>query len=401
MREGTARIAGSLLLSATIATGVVLAVAWASNHTDVTWHPADLSVYRQAAVTILGGGSPYEFAINGYAFVYPPFAALMFAPLGWLGPAIGYWGWTLASLVSLQLVIWLLLGRLGVTDRRRPWLLFTGTLLLLPLSPIAGTLLLGNVNILLLALVLVDLLRVKGKYRGILLGIAAGIKLTPLIFVPYLLLTGRVRAGITALLSFTATVGIGALLLPGPSLAFWGGDLFDSTRTRPPGEEAVGGSIRGAVLALLPEALALVWLPISLAVGVAGIALAVQAARRGEELLGIVVVAVTGLLVSPVTWYTHWVWCVPVLALLAIRRDRDRPGARGALAGLWLVFTVPLPWWLLAYAGLGWRLSERAWVGPAELLYLLTGATLLVLVAAGLRGTGAPRPAPLGARGRT
>jgi alpha-1,2-mannosyltransferase len=385
MREEPGPIAGALLLSVATATGLLVTLEWVRGHTDLTWLPGDLSVYREAARAVLSGGSPYQVAVNGYGFAYPPFAALVFAPLGWLGRAAGYWSWTLATLVSLQAVTWLLLGRLGVTDRRRRSALLPAcTLALLPLSPIAGTLLLGNVNILLMVLVLADLLWVKGRYRGILIGVAAGIKLTPLIFVPYLLLTGRVRAGMTVLLSFAGTVGIGVLLLPGPSLTFWGGALFDSSRTRPPGEQAFGSSIRGAVLGLLPDALAPVWLPASLAVGVAGIALAVRASRRGEELLGIVVVAVTGLLVSPVTWYAHWVWCVPVLALAAARLDRDRLPARTALAGLWLVFAIPLPWWL-GYLAAGRPFPERAWVAPTELLYLLTGASLLVLAAAWLR----------------
>jgi alpha-1,2-mannosyltransferase len=75
---------------------------------------------------------------------------------------------------------------------------------------------------------------------------------------------------------------------------------------------------------------------------------------------------------------------VPVLALAAARLDRDRLPARTALAGLWLVFAIPLPWWL-GYLAAGRPFPERAWVAPTELLYLLTGASLLVLAAAWLR----------------
>lgn len=392
MRPGPARVAAAPLLCVATATGLTVAVEWVRGHTDLTWLPGDLSVYRAAARAVLDGGSPYEVAINGYGFVYPPFAALVLAPLGWPGRAAGYWCLSLLSLASLLAVVWLLLGRLGVTGReRRSRLLPAVALAFLPLSPVAGTLLVGNVNILLMGLVLADLLWARGRYRGILIGIAAGIKLTPLIFVPYLLLTGRIRAGVTALLSFAGTVGAGVLLLPGGSRDFWGGGFLDSSRTRPPGEEAFGSSIRGVVLSLLPDPLAPVWLPLSLATGVAGIALAVQASRRGEELLGIVVTAVTGLLISPVTWYLHWVWCVPVLAFAAARRDRGQPSARTVLSGMWLVFAIPLPWWA-GYVVAGRPLPERAWLLPTELLFLFTGASLLVLAWAWLRRAGHRRP---------
>ncbi|MEV4759251.1 glycosyltransferase 87 family protein [Micromonospora sp. NPDC049559] len=391
-RAGTGAAAGVLLLAAGLTAAGIAAVSWVAARTGSAWAPGgDLAVYRDAAAAVLAGGSPYEVDRGGYAFVYPPFAALVLTPLAALGPVAGYWAWTLLSALAVPVVVWLAVDQLApACGRSRTLLVAAGTLAVLPLSPIAGTLLLGNVNVLLVALVLVDLLRVRGRYAGVLTGIAAGIKLTPLIFVGYLLLTGRIRAGVTALASFLGTVAVGFLLLPGPSAAFWGGAFADGSRTRPPGEEAVGSSVRGVVLNLLPEPLWPLWLPASLLVGALGLAVAVRASRRRMELTGIVACAVTGLLVSPVTWYAHWVWCVPVLALLAARTGWASWRARALLGGAWLVFALPLPWWI-AYV-LGWvPASERAWVRPVELLYSLTGAALLVLAAAWLRR---PAPAP-------
>ena len=51
----------------------------------------------------------------------------------------------------------------------------------------------------LLALVLVDLGYDLGRWRGVAIGVAAGVKLTPLIFIPYLWLIGRRRAAIAGL----------------------------------------------------------------------------------------------------------------------------------------------------------------------------------------------------------
>lgn len=408
--RGAWRVAAMLLPAALTATVLLMVLTWARGDladtqavADVQQRfasfPGDLSIYREAGARVLAGASPYDFDHSGYPFVYPPFAALLMAPLGSLGLDTVYWLWTAMSVLCLQGLVWLTLDRVGVHEpARRRRLVLAGTLAALPLSPVIGTLLLGNVNVLLVLLVLVDLLWTRRGYRGVLIGIAAGIKLTPLIFVPYLLLTGRVRAAVIASLSFLGTVGLGFLLLPAPSLSFWGGAFLDSDRTRPPGEEAYGSSVRGVWVNVLPGSWEPGWMVASVAVAAMGLAVAVWASRRGEELLAIVLCGVTGLLVSPVTWYTHWIWCVPVLALVAALVRRGWRPARALFAGLWLVFAIPLPWWTVWV--LGWvDMSPRDWVLPTELLYLVMGAALLVLATAWLRGAGSARLLPEASKG--
>jgi alpha-1,2-mannosyltransferase len=82
--------------------------------------------------------------------------------------------------------------------------------------------------------------------------------------------------------------------------------------------------------------------------------------------------------VSPVTWYAHWVWCVPVLTLIAAPAVRGGRRSWALFGGLWLVFALPLPWWTVYRLG-AVDVPMRDWVGPTELLYLLAGATLLAL----------------------
>jgi GT2 family glycosyltransferase len=386
--------AGAVALCAAIATVLLLSLQWFQARTGVASLPGgDVLIYRGSVQVMLDGGSPYDFERGGYPFVYPPFAALVLAPLGWLGPAAGFWWWTVVAVLCLQGSVWLLLGALGVDEvRRRRRLLVVTTLAVLPLSPVLGTLALGNVNTVLMFLVLVDLLWLPRRYRGVLIGIAAGFKLTPLIFVPYLFLTGRVRAGVTALASFAGTVGLGFLVLPGSSVTFWNGMFLDTSRTTPPFEQSFGNSVRGVWASLLPSAPQRGWLLLALAVGALGMAAAIWASRRGEELVGVVACAVTGLLVSPVTWYTHWVWCVPALALVAARMSgRARTVLLG---GLWLAFALHLPWWSVYRLGTV-DVSMRAWVGPTELLYLLTGVALLGLAATWTRHAGPPRLASM------
>jgi alpha-1,2-mannosyltransferase len=178
------------------------------------------------------------------------------------------------------------------------------------------TLFFGQINLVLLALVVGDLAlpdRIKGKGVGI--GLAAGIKLTPLIFIPYLLFTRRVRAAAVSALTFAVTVGLGFLLLPHASAVFWGGQF-----ARPDNHFHLDDqSLNGVILRLThagPDAHPY-WLVAAVIAGIAGLAVSILASRRGHELLGVVACAATGLLVSPISWSHHYVYVVPVLVLAA------------------------------------------------------------------------------------
>ncbi|WP_194916773.1 glycosyltransferase 87 family protein, partial [Catenulispora rubra] len=190
----------------------------------------------------------------------------------------------------------------------------------------------------------------RERGRGIGVGIAAGLKLTPLIFVPYLLFSRQVRAGVTATASFVVTILVGFVVMPGGSWRYWRHDVW-STKRIIPFDDAWGfdQSILGALKRVrhyLPATP--LWLLLAVVTGVVGLALAVRASRRGDELTGVVVCAITGLLVSPVSWPFHWVWCVPLLMLGAARawgdggagREREKAG----IVALWLAFALASIW---------------------------------------------------------
>jgi alpha-1,2-mannosyltransferase len=176
--------------------------------------------------------------------------------------------------------------------------------------------------------------------KGICIGLAAAIKLTPLIFIPYLLLTRRVRAAVVSMLTLGATIALGFALLPTASAAFWRGrfNAFGHFRL-------LNQSIYGSVLRLThnaPQGHAY-WLAAAIVVGVVGLATAVAASRRGHELLGAVVCGATSLLVSPVSWTHHWVYVVPALALAACgpRRLSLRVAATALVIALFACWPVP------------------------------------------------------------
>ena len=190
------------------------------------WPLWDVHVYWWGGQQASRGGILYAPGTR-YSFTYPPFAAALFtiaahAPEGDLAAVI-----TVASIGALAVLCALSLGTAGV--RRRPETVFAMTALALLTWPVAYTLHLGEVNLMLAALAGTDLLRRHDGHwwQGIATGLAAGIKLTPLIFVAYLLITRRATAATAAAATFAATVAIGVVLLPSQSRVFWLDGVFD------------------------------------------------------------------------------------------------------------------------------------------------------------------------------
>ena len=174
----------------------------------------DLAVYRYGGRAVLDGLPLSESGeVTGLPFTYPPFAAVAMVPLalvpGWLAAAL----WTAASVGALAAVVVLVRRALG---RPAPWwlvALVTGGAL--ALEPVWQNLTFGQVNLVLMLAVMVDLIRPERRWSGVLVGIAAGVKLTPLVFVVLLVLVGRRAAAGRAALTFACTVAIGFVATPG------------------------------------------------------------------------------------------------------------------------------------------------------------------------------------------
>jgi alpha-1,2-mannosyltransferase len=301
----------------------------------------DLTVYRRAASAVLHGQAVYTSTPP--AFTYPPFAALLFVPFSLLPAAWAGLLWTAISLFCLQASVWLSLGS-------RASVLTAGAACLLAvwLDPVSLTLLLGQVNLILLALVLSDLLLLGGsRWLGLITGVAAGIKLTPAIFIVYLALSGRLRAAALAATSLAATVVIGLLVLPRDALRYWGGTFLDSSRVGWP-QNVRSQSLLSLLVrwAHATQGVGPAWLALSLGMVAIGLSVAVRAHRRGEELLAACLCGTTALLIEPITWQHHWVWMLPWLLWLGQRAWRERSPVLAAIAaGIAIeLFVRPYQW---------------------------------------------------------
>jgi alpha-1,2-mannosyltransferase len=315
----------------------------------------DLGIYRQAALAFLAGRQVYDLQFTlGLPFTYPPVTLPLLTPLAAFDTATAMHILMALTIAATFLTLWCstsLMGYRGAAGRLGMTCAMTG--LALWLEPLNTNLYLGQVNALLMLLVVADLaLPGRNRLKGAGIGIAAAIKLVPGIFVVYLLLTRRLRAALVATSAFTITTLIGWLIAPSQSNAFWLHALFlDSSRvSAATGPAFVGNqSLRGVLLRTFGETAGppVFWLLSVVVVSVSGLALAVLAHRRGEEAIAVVTVAFTALLVSPVSWSHHWVW-VPVLLLLmadVILRMHGR--MQVVAAGLLPIWTMMVLVWPL------------------------------------------------------
>ncbi len=270
----------------------------------------DLGVYRSGGHAVLTGAPLYDHALfEGLNFTYPPFAAIVFTPLALIPFGVLKVVFSALNVVALALMI-----RLCLRGRQNAWpgiVLLTGVLFWL--EPVRSTIVVGQVNLLLVLLLLWDLTR-SSRFKGVGVGLAAGVKLIPGLFIVYLLITRRFRAAGIASAVFAGTVAAGFVVTPGSAWRYWH-DTFLATARIGKVAEAGNQSLAG-ILARL-SAPGPLWFAGALLLGALGLAAAWLAHRRGHELLGVTICGLTSCVVSPFTWNHHWVWFVPCVILLA------------------------------------------------------------------------------------
>lgn len=327
----------------------------------------DLMVYRAEGAAVRAGGDLYALRATEARLptTYPPFAALLFAPLTLPDTALLRTLATLGNLLLLVAFVRLSLELVGHTrvvahTRALAHARVEGVCWIAAVAvwcePVWTTLRYGQVNLLLAVLVLWDLARHRpggrNRWAGVGLGLAAAVKLTPALFVVLLVATGvaaRLRGGDGgpwlrhargAAVAFAAATLLAAAVLPYDSWRFWTGMVFRADRAGH-AEDTANQALRGVLARLLhtPEPGAC-WALLAAVTAVAGLWVAVTAELRDRRPWAVAACAVTALLISPVSWSHHWVWCVPVVLLLWTR------GRRAPAAGALVVFCSYALWWV-------------------------------------------------------
>lgn len=383
----------------------------------------DLDVYRTGGQVFLDGGDLYGelpvLAEGAYLpFTYPPLSAQLFSVFTLVPLAVASTIITVATIAVTASVVRLVLTRTCDRPRRDLWWLTAAVVAVAIWSgPVRETLGFGQINVFLMALVLVDVLRGRGRWwGGTLTGLAMAVKLTPAVFLLYFVLRRDWRGLATAIGSALAFTGIGHLLAPEDSVRYWTFAIRDPAR--------IGGlpfssnqSVNGVVyrLGLEGTAASVAWFVVSMVIGLGIAWVAWRLLRAGHEVGAAVAVGMVALFCSPVSWGHHWVWAVPAVVLALVWADRaSRDGrdnqddddngnhptseadTRAGDYRLWLtlglsgvvIFLSTPQWWFPNHndAELGWGPIAHV-VGNA---YLIWG--LVLLIAMGTRAFRLGRP---------
>lgn len=359
----------------------------------------DFDVYRTGGGVFLEGGTLYgglpELAMGIHLpFTYPPIAAVLFSAFAiiplWLGSllftivSIGALWW-IARLVERRTpVASLLPDEIGARDVTL--LMMIAFTIGMWFGPVRETFWLGQINIVLTALVLADVsVRRPRWWTGALVGLAIAIKLTPAVFLLFFFLRADWRSMLRTLLSFLLFSGIGHLLMPSESRQYWTEVVIDTGR--------IGGaayasnqSINGALarFGLEGSTLTLAWFVLSLIAGLTIAWIAWRLLRHGHLIVAAIVVGFAALLCSPVSWGHHWIWAWPLLFVMALwaLKSGDRCWAWLSVTGALIVLTTPQWWWPHAkWVELQWTWYQHL-TGDAMLLWSLVALMLLGVRAA-------------------
>ena len=353
----------------------------------------DLHVYLGGAAALDHPGTLYDYVYADQTpdfplpFTYPPFAAVLFYPLHLLPFGLVAPAWQLGIVAALYGVV--RISQRLLSDRNQPGdrrVAMLWTAVGIWIEPLRSTFDYGQVNVLLVLAVLCAVCSTRWWLSGLLVGLAAGVKLTPAVSGLYFLGARRWGAVVFSAVVFLLTVGVSALVVGDQARHYFTRLLGDASRVGPIGT-SFNQSWRGAVSRILgydagygPAVLTGIALTAILAV------LAWRAVGGARDrLAAIVIVQLFGLLLSPISWTHHWVWLIPLMIWLLHGPLRDRLGAR-ILGWSWLALTVLGVPWLLSFAQPSiWEISRPWYLAWAGLIYVVATLVTLAWIAATAR----------------
>jgi alpha-1,2-mannosyltransferase len=341
------------------------AIVWAGwRLLATTPYRIDIDVYRMGGRAWLDGTSLYSDGVLfhteaglGLPFTYPPLAAAVFSPFAWLTLDAASATITVITFALLLVTTVIVLTRLRVWEqspsiagpawRRRCWL---AAAIVAPavvyLEPIRSNFEFGQINVVLMTLVIADCVPRKTPWpRGVLIGIAIALKLTPAVFLLYFLLRRDTRALLASVASAILATAVGFLVAPRDSWEYWTETVRDTDRIGTATyltNQNIAGTLARLGLGETPRFV--IWLIACFAV----LGLTVWAVRRvlrnRQPVLALICVAMFGLVVSPVSWSHHWVWALPAVLVTAVLGYRYRNVAMGAisLVGVLLMYFAPI-----------------------------------------------------------
>lgn len=349
----------------------------------------DLHVYVGGAGALDDPGTLYDYVYADQTpdfplpFTYPPFAAVVFYPLHLLPFGLVALAWQLGIVAALYGVVRISQRLLPISGEfasgRRVAMLWTAVGIWL--EPLRSTFDYGQINVLLVVAVLYAVYSTRWWLSGLLVGLAAGVKLTPAVSGLYFLGARRWATVVFSAVVFLATIGVSALVVGDQARYYFTELLGDAERVGPIGT-SFNQSWRGGISRILGYDAGYGPLVVAAIATTAVLAfLAWRAVGSDDRLGGIVVVQLFGLLLSPISWTHHWVWVLPLMIWLLHGPLRERLGARITGWG-WLALTIVGVPWLLSFAQPTiWQISRPWYLAWAGLIYIVATLATLAWIA--------------------
>lgn len=311
-----------------------------------TYHAGDLAVYMLAVERMNDGESIYHWVnAAGMGFTYPPFSALLFTPLVWGPSQTVFLTWMTSCLLIAVIVVVVL--RAISRPRPDPMIVVASTAvgvgLFLGASQVQADLITGQVNLILALLIVLDVGEVVPDWaRGMLTGIAAAVKLTPIIALGWFILTRQWRAAANCVGAFACAGLVAHLLLPQDSRDFWTWAIRDVSRVGPvdlPLNASVTGTLAKA--GVDGTARTVLWLLLGGLLVLAAYRQAHRARMSGDPAAAAVLMGCAAIVATPIAWPHHQIW-LPLAGVLLLWRGRRGPLIAGLVLTLFSFFHIPL-----------------------------------------------------------
>lgn len=364
----------------------------------------DLKIYMRAMDWWAAGNPLYDYVqpdrVQGALyFTYPPFSALLLRPFALLPLGVTVATFTILTAIGVVVTTrWLVQPMIERHDLPRVFTVTVAVLLAFTVESTRETITFGQINMLLVVLILADLLFAVPQGRrwaGVGVGLATALKLFPGIFIVYLLATRRWRAAVVASATAALATLLAAAVAPADSWRFWTHELWATDRvgrTDYTGNQSLFGLLSRITAPEKPSQLP--WLLLVVVVAAYGLWRAARAARAGDALAGLTLTGLVGGLVSPITWTHHLYWFIPaVVVLVDAALDADRDTAAGVRRRRWLLTLAIGTAFVIIYGVVtfqDWGVAPARTDNPAEFVtrnaYVLLSLLLLAVLPA--------RPAP-------
>lgn len=301
----------------------------------------DLKIYMKAMTWWADGHPLYDYVqpdrLQGALyFTYPPFTALLLRPFAGLPLGATVTIFTIFSMAAVAVTTWWLVRPVADRNGLSRWVAAGLAIpLVFAVESTRETITFGQINMLLVVLILADLLYAvpgNSRWAGVGVGLATALKLFPGIFIVYLLVTRRWRAAAVASATAAVATLLAAAVAPRDSWRFWTHEVWLTNRVGRPdytGNQSLFGMLSRLTVPDRPNQL--LWLALVAIVAGYGLWRAARAAGDGDELAGLTLTGLVGALVSPITWTHHVYWFIPAVVVL-VDAGLRAPG-RGSAGG--------------------------------------------------------------------